>query len=1014
MHMDTLPEARNKPPFDAAAAEVVALELWGIAGVASPLPSDRDRNFRLVAEGRSHVLKFLSPEEDQAFIQLQHQMMELAHKAGLSTPRPVPSRNDATTEVAVGPDGESYPVIMHAWVDGIPWAEYRPHTSELLEAAGRELAVLDKALQGFEHPAADWLSSWDLRHAHDVVESMLRHVPESRRDLLKEHMARFQGVVPNLEDLPLQIIHGDGNDYNLMVQVGAELAGGTPSIGIIDFGDAALSWRAAEIGVAAAYLTMGHADPVSALESLTAGFHRILPFTDDELTAIPHLVAARLCVSVCHSSLRSATEPDDAYQTISQAAGWELLEQLADTHPRLTTFRIRAACGLEPCPLAGGLRTWLAGSHPSPVVDVDLEGPVFDLSVGTVEFDGTLDPTDASVWENPFQDRLAESGAGMAFGRYLEPRICYRAGQFQGGGVGPERQRTIHLGVDLFAPAGTAVMSPYEGQVVSVVDNDQPLDYGPTVILQHEADGQPFWTLYGHLERSVLGRLAPGDSLAAGELFAELGSAEENGGWPPHLHFQVYADVLDATGNLPGVALASQRAVWASLSPNPELILRSGKSLEFIPADPAALREERETRFGSNLSLSYGQPLHIVRGIGARLFDSVGHAWIDGVNNVCHLGHAHPAVVRAASRQLSVLNTNTRYLHDNILRYGDALAATLPDGLDVCFLVNSGSEANDLAMRLARAATGRTGTIVLDGGYHGNLTSLVAVSSYKFDGPGGPGAGVTVEKACSPDPYRSPHRTGSDFALDVGRAATKLRERGFPPAAFMAESILSCGGQIDPPPGYLASAYAHARQAGALCIADEVQTGFGRVGHHMWSFQLQNVVPDIVTMGKPIGNGFPLGAVVTTRAIADAFANGMEYFNTYGGNPVSCAVGLAVLDTIREEGLQQHALKVGEHLKHGLSELAERYPMIGDVRGQGLFLGIEFVRDKKTLEPADAEASWIVNRMKSLGVLLSTDGPLHNVIKIKPPLAFSIEDANELLEKLDGVLRDTCLQPRVH
>lgn len=1011
MRTDSPPEARTKPPFDPAAAEAVALERWGIAGVASELPGDRDRNFRLTAETGSYVLKFLSPGDEPGLIELQHQMMERAHQAGLSVPRPVPSSEGVAEETVVGGDGASYRAVVHSWVDGIPWAEYGPHSADLLASAGRQFALLDQALEGLRHPSAERVFPWDIQQAQDVVGRMLRHVPENRRDLVAMHMERFQAVVPALKDLPRQIIHSDGNDYNLMVQPGGELAGGLPALGIIDFGDAVWSWRAAELGVAAAYLMMGHADPVTALESFTAGYHREQALTDDELRAIPHLIAARLCVSVCHSSMRAETEPDDAYQIISQTAAWELLEQLEAAHPRLTTYRIRAACGLEACPASVRLRSWFRESSPSPVLDAPLEGPVFDLSVGTVEFDGTLDPTDASVWERPFQDRLEAAGASLAFGRYLEPRICYRAGQFQEGGSGPERQRTIHLGVDLFAPAGTRVMSPFAGRVVSVVDNGQPLDYGPTVIVEHDAEGQPFWTLYGHLGRSVVDQLAPGASLAAGQAFAELGTAEENGGWPPHLHFQVYADRLYATGNLPGVALASQRTVWTSLSPSPDLILRSGKDLEFGPPDPLALRRDRKERFASNLSLSYREPLHIVRGIGARLFDSAGRSWLDCVNNVCHLGHAHPAVVKAASRQLSVLNTNTRYLHDNILRYADALAATLPEGLDVCFFVNSGSEANDLALRLARAATGRTGTIVLDGGYHGNLTSLVAVSSYKFDGPGGPGAGVAVEKAVSPDPFRSPNWTGLDFAQDVARAASALRDRGQAPGVFLAESILSCGGQIEPPPGYLAAAYAHARAAGALCIADEVQTGFGRVGHHMWSFQLQDVVPDIVTMGKPIGNGFPLGAVVTTRAIADAFANGMEYFNTYGGNPVSSAVGLAVLDTIHSEGLQQRALEVGEHLKRGLSGLAERYPLIGDVRGQGLFLGIEFVRDHATLEPADVEASWIVNRMKSLGVLLSTDGPLHNVIKIKPPLAFSTDDADELLQKLDGVLSDTCLQP---
>ncbi|NNE70558.1 MAG: aminotransferase class III-fold pyridoxal phosphate-dependent enzyme, partial [Rhodothermales bacterium] len=578
-------------------------------------------------------------------------------------------------------------------------------------------------------------------------------------------------------------------------------------------------------------------------------------------------------------------------------------------------------------------------------------------------------------------------------------------------GPGPERQRTIHLGVDLFAPAGTTVHTPYDARVVSVRDNDALLDYGPTVILEHQANGQPFWTLYGHLGRGVMALLEPGQELQAGDLVGELGHEAENGGWPPHLHFQVYADDLDSAGNLPGVAFASQLEVWRSLSPNPDLILRTGLPLTYSPADPEAIVAARQDRLSPSLSLSYSEPLHIVRGIGPWLFDVNGRAWLDGVNNVCHLGHTHPAVVRAVSRQISVLNTNTRYLHDNIVRYADELTGTLPDGLDVCFFVNSGSEANDLALRLARTATGRRGTIVLDGGYHGNLSSLVEISSYKFDGPGGAGPLDSVAKAPSPDAYRSTGATGQDFACGVERAARDLADRGVPAAAFIAESILSCGGQVEPPAGYLPAAYAHARKAGALCIADEVQTGFGRVGHAMWSFELQGVVPDIVTMGKPIGNGFPLGAVVTTRAIAEAFANGMEYFNTYGGNPVSCAAGLAVLKTIRDEGLQDHAREVGDHLKRGLQDLADRYPLIGDVRGQGLFLGVEFVKDRATLEPAAEEASWIVNRMKSLGVLLSTDGPLHNVIKIKPPLAFSRAHADEMLQKLDLVLQDTCLNP---
>jgi 4-aminobutyrate aminotransferase-like enzyme/Ser/Thr protein kinase RdoA (MazF antagonist) len=1007
MLQDAPSSLRIRPSFGESDAEKAALSLWGIEGTATALAGDADRNFRLDSERGRFVLRFVSRGESPAFIALMQRAMKVGAGGRPQVPTPEVLLDGKLQGEWPDADGLVHRVLLSSWVHGEPYAEFRPQGSLLLGSVGESLARLDQRLAPMPAPEAERDSEWDVRRAHLAFPGLINQVTgAARRELLERHMARFQQALPGFSALRRQLIHGDANDHNIMVRF---VRGEAPSIGLIDFGDLVRTWLVAEVSVAGAYLAMGHADPVAALAALVAGYHRVTPLTDEEFVAIPHLVAARLCVSVCHSEVRARTEPDDPYQVISQAGGWSLLEKLDDIPPRLASARLRQACGLEPCAGSEHLVNWLTAAHPAPVLGIPLEGPVFDLSVGTTQFDGGLDPTDASVWEAPFWRRMAAENAEMAFGRYLEPRICYRAGQFSAGGAGAERQRTIHLGVDLFAAAGTGVMTPFDAEVLSVLDNDQPLDYGPTVILKHLAAGVPFWTLFGHLGREVVGRLMPGSRLAAGEQFAQLGTDDENGGWPPHLHFQVFADDLGNTGNLPGVAFPSQAEAWASICPDPDLILRTGKPLQYLGDETQGLRSRRAALFGTNLSLSYSDPLHIVRGIGAHLFDDKGRAYLDGVNNVCHLGHAHPAVVEAASRQLSVLNTNTRYLHPNILDLAETLGATLPEGLDVCFFVNSGSEANDLALRLARAFTGRTGTIVLEGGYHGNLTTLVEVSAYKFDGPGGAGSVAYVETARAPDPYRFPDIPADVVAADTRRASADLAASGYPPAAFMAESILSCGGQIVPPPGYLAAAYAHARSAGALCIADEIQTGFGRVGSHMWAFELHGVQPDIVTMGKPMGNGFPLGAVVTTRAIADAFANGMEYFNTYGGNPVSSAVGLAVLRTIREEGLQDHARSVGARLKAGLTELASRHKLIGDVRGEGLFLGMELVRDLETLEPADKEASYLVDRMKDLGVLLSRDGPLHNVIKMKPPLVFSMTDAEELLEKLDIVLRDTCL-----
>jgi len=409
----------------------------------------------------------------------------------------------------------------------------------------------------------------------------------------------------------------------------------------------------------------------------------------------------------------------------------------------------------------------------------------------------------------------------------------------------------------------------------------------------------------------------------------------------------------------------------------------------------------RRRLIGANVSVGYRRPVHIVRGSMQYLFDDTGRRYIDGYNNVPHVGHCHPRVVDAAERQMRTLNTNTRYLHENLARYAERLTATLPAPLRVCYFVNSGSEANELALRLARAHTRRRDVIVLDAAYHGNTTTLIDISPYKFNGPGGEGAPPWVHVLPLPDTYRGAYRR------DDPRAGEKYAEAARyvgNPGAFIAESAPSVGGQIILPERYLASVYAIVRAAGGVCIADEVQTGYGRMGTHFYAFEAQRVIPDIVVLGKPIGNGYPLGAVVTTPDIAASFDNGMEFFSTFGGSTVSCAVGLAVLDVVQQERLQEHALAVGSLLLDRLHGAIGDHPLVGDIRGSGLFLGVELVRDRERLTPASDEASEVVNRMRDRGVLLGTDGPFHNVVKIRPPMPFDEGDAAHLVEVLSDVL----------
>ncbi|MAW61066.1 MAG: class III aminotransferase [Planctomycetes bacterium] len=425
-----------------------------------------------------------------------------------------------------------------------------------------------------------------------------------------------------------------------------------------------------------------------------------------------------------------------------------------------------------------------------------------------------------------------------------------------------------------------------------------------------------------------------------------------------------------------------------------------------------AVLEARRQHAAPMLSLSYREPLEIVRGRGTYLFDKQGRAHLDCVNNVCHVGHAHPRVVAAACEQMARLNTNTRYLSDLFARYTSRLAALFPDPLEVVFLVNSGSEANELALRLAYAATGRRGVVATTAGYHGNTQSLVDVSAYKHDGKGGAGAPDWVAKVDNPDPYRGPFRgdtpeTAAAYVAQLEHAAAALDERGLPPAAFLIEALPGCGGQNVPPQGYLAAAFDRARALGMVAIADEVQIGFGRVGSHWWAFEEQGALPDIVSLGKPIGNGHPMGAVVTTRAIAEAFHTGMEWFNTFGGNPVSCATGLAVLDVIEQEDLRARASRVGALLQEGLRALAAQHEVIGDVRGRGMYLGAEFVRDRSSRAPDPERLRAVIEHARAERVLLSSDGPDHNVLKIKPPIVFDEQDAALMLAVVEHALQAT-------
>lgn len=424
-------------------------------------------------------------------------------------------------------------------------------------------------------------------------------------------------------------------------------------------------------------------------------------------------------------------------------------------------------------------------------------------------------------------------------------------------------------------------------------------------------------------------------------------------------------------------------------------------------SDRNRLQKLRKKYLSQSFSLSYNEPLHLVRGRGQYLYDSKGNEYLDAVNNIQHVGHSHPKVTEAANEQFKKLNTNTRYLDKTILDYARALTDKLPSNLNKCYFTNSGSESNDLALRIARNHSNSKETIVLEGAYHGHVTSLIEISPYKHDGPGGKGPPEYVHVVPMPDPFRGIYRgqsSGLKYAAEVKTILDEIRSNDKRVSAFIFEPILGCGGQIIPPNGFLSSSFKMVRDNNGVCIADEVQVGFGRMGESFWGFETQDIVPDIVTLGKSIGNGHPLSVVVTSEDLSNEFNNGMEYFNSFGGNPVSCAIGHAVLKVIEEEELQKNAFRVGNELKTLLNEVKSVHDIIGDVRGKGLFLGIEIIRDLETLEPDKQVTHKIVNEMRNRKILLSSDGPDHNVIKVKPPMVFNSSNALFLVETLDRVL----------
>ncbi|MTI17512.1 aminotransferase class III-fold pyridoxal phosphate-dependent enzyme [Rhodobacteraceae bacterium RKSG542] len=999
------------PAFDTKHIAEFLFIHWGLEGALTPLESERDQNHCLqTASGERFTVKIVNASEPAAETDFQTAMLEhLATSAPeLPMPRLQKTKQGMATQKVDSAEGTVHSMRVVSWVAGVPLAQSE-RSRAVISSLGSLLGRLDKALRGFVHPGALRTFDWDIRSAGHARSRLDALANDKQREIVSYFLDRFERhVEPKFAGLRAAVIHNDANDWNVLVDEN------DPShvCGLIDFGDSLHTPVIAEVAIAGAYSIMDTKDPIGVAADLAAAYHAEYPLEEEEVDLLFDLIAMRLVTSVSLSALRRDETEDNPYLAVSEQPAWDLLEKLAAIKPAFATAIFRRACGFEAVRGADEIRRFCSKNRDSfasvferhPAMMAKDIVPFIDPEHVMTLSSRNRQPDVAQAWWEAY---AKEKGVELGIGPWGEKRSVYSSSIFESKFIQGQR-RTHHLGVDLFLGAGTKVFSPMPAVVRSVEVEVDPLGYGCMIALEHQTDnGVPFVSLWGHMAHEAAERLSVGDTLAAGDLVGYLGNPSENGGWAPHLHLQLSADAELSAPEILGVGEAEYMDVWADLFPDasdfaglpPETYGSEGRT-------PEEIISVRKARLLPNLSMSYEEPIKFVRGDGAFLIDHKGRAYLDCFNNVCHLGHAHPAVVEALANQAAKLNTNTRYLHDNIAEYSERLTETLPEGLSVASFVCSGSEANSLMIRMAQTVTGRRDAIVLDWAYHGTTPELIDLSPYKYKRKGGNGRADHVYEAAIPDVYRAPadwpqEEIVARYIESVEQQIRDMAKRGTSPSFFIAESIPSVAGQVFMPDGYLQEVYRLVREAGGLCVADEVQVGFGRVGRHWWAFESQGVTPDIVTMGKPIGNGHPMAALVTTKETADKFNNGMEYFNTFGGNPVSCAVGLAVLNTIENEGLRENAEVTGDYLISGFNRLAENYEIIGDVRGMGLFLGIELVLDRKTKEPATAAARKITNRAKELGVLMGTEGPYDNVLKMRPPMVFSKKNADLLLGVLD-------------
>ncbi len=971
---DTLLQRTQLPRPDVTAEEAAAIldTFYGLKGAITELGSQQDRNYRLDTGERRYVLKIC--RIDYATVELEAQNAALRHLGEKPDAPRLPelvkaSNGEEILFLAVG--GEEYQVRLLTYLDGEPLTQRRYLGEKTVSALGALAGRIAADLADFDHPGLERHLQWDLRRAGQVALHLLPAIPDqqARDRIAKTMVGAVRRIQPLAEHLRLQAIHHDVTDDNVVSQPDA--SGRPMPDGVIDFGDLVRGWVAADLAVTcSALLHHADGDPFFILPAIRA-YHAAHPLTEPELRALWPLIVARACILVASSEQQLGIDPDNAYVLGNIEHERTIFEVAAAVPFALMEQAILTAAGITPEPAAlpqmGPLLPGV-GAETIRLLPLDQDSPHFEAD---------------NFLRRGLDLKLLEQTAretGIAATRYGEYRLTETAL------LSAAEPETFALHVDVCLPAGFQAAAPFAGRVER---------YGERTVLA--GDG---------IQLHLLGLDClheAGMALGIGE---PLGTVEGSAG-----HFGLIRLQLCTQAALfpPFFARPSQAGSWARLCPSPSLVL--GANCDAPPLENADLLQRRANHFARPQKNYYADPPQIERGWKEHMFSTTGRAYLDMVNNVSVVGHGHPRLASAVYRQWSKLNTNSRFHYGVVAEFSERLASLAPEKLDTVFLVNSGSEANDLAIRLAWAASGAKNMLCLLEGYHGWSVASDAVSTSIADNPQAlstrPG---WVHPILAPNTYRGLYR-GEDSTADYIAAALPVLEEldrtGEKLGGFICETVYGNAGGIPLPPGYLRDIYAEVRKRGGVCIADEVQVGYGRLGHYFWGFDQQGVEPDIITVAKGMGNGHPLGAVITSKAIAEALEReGGYFFSSAGGSPVSCVVGMTVLDIMTDEELQENARDTGDHLKARLEALGQRFPIVGAVHGMGLYLGLEFVRDRKTLQPATEETAAICDRLLDLGVIMQPTGDYLNVLKIKPPLCLTRESADFFADSLARVLEE--------